>query len=268
MAVPIIPIIMAAAMIGKGMADSNKAKKERSSAEAANRAISRQDPAIAAHLAEIKLKRQYAENGQSRLLALKRRMITNAGRQTQTNLLRGSGNAPGSAQQGLLRSQAMTQQGLSQAGVETEQQSLGLLNMQTPIINDMADRALSLDTYNRDSKMMQAAQTQQNSNNSISSGVGLIAGMGTPKSNAVSQPSPYAPTDQTSAIQQSVGPVPSSMATSQWGDGRGAFPANNYQPQPQPRQWGDGQGPAPANAYQAQQPGYAWYGNGRPSWMR
>lgn len=259
---------MAAAMIGKGIADGQKAKKERASADAANRAIPRQDPGIARHLADIKQRRQYAENGQSRLLALKRRMITNAGQQAQTNLLRGSGNAPGSAQQGLLRSQAVTQQGLSQAGAETEQLSNQYLQMETPLISDMADRALSLDTYNRDSKMMQAAQTQQNSNNSISSGVGLIAGMGTPKSNAVSQPSPYAPTDQTSAIQQSVGPVPSSMATSQWGDGRGAFPANNYQPQPQPRQWGDGQGPAPANAYQAQQPGYAWYGGGRPSWVR
>lgn len=250
---------MAAAMIGKGIADGQKAKNERAAADAANKAIPRQDPGVARHLADIKQRRQYAENGQSRLLALKRRMITNAGQQAQTNLIRGSGNAPGSAQQGLLRSQAVTQQGLSQAGAETEQLSNQYLQMETPLISDMADRALSLDTYNRDSKAMQAAQTQQNSNNSISSGMGIAAGGlgglnvgGGAKSNPAQ---PVAVPGQTSAmmttdINKTVAGAPSSQNTAGLdGQGLGVYQYPNTVPQ-------------------AQQPGFAWYGGGRPSWVR
>lgn len=244
---------MAAAMIGKGIADGQKAKKERASADAANKAIPRQDPGVARHLADIKQRRQYAENGQSRLLALKRRMITNAGQQAQTNLLRGSGNAPGSAQQGLLRSQAVTQQGLSQAGAETEQLANQYLQMETPLISDMADRALSLDTYSRDSKAMQAAQTQQNSNNSISSGMGIMAaGLGDPKVSGTTKSNPaIGPTSGviTQDINASVAGAPSSQATTTpFGATQAPYPGNNY----------------PAE----QQPGFAWYVGGRPSWAR
>ena len=178
MPAPIVPITLAAIQLGKGIADSSKAKKQSAAASAANKAIPVQDPGVVGHLNNIRMRRKYAENGTSRMLAVKRRMITNAGAQAGENLVRSAGDAPGGAQQAQLRSQAMTQDALASAGAESEAIGAQFLQMETPIVSDIADRSLSLGTYDRDQKAFTAAQTQQNSNTSIMSAFGNLAELG------------------------------------------------------------------------------------------
>jgi len=168
---------MAAATIGKGIAEQSRANKLGREATAAANAIPKEDPGVRAHLNQIEQRERYANNGQLRTLAVKRDMINDAGEQAGRNLVRTAGTSPGSTQQALLRNQAVTQRGLAQAGAESEAIGLSLMNMRTPLIQDIADRTLSLQTYLRDQKAFGAAQAQQNANNLIAGGIGNLSGL-------------------------------------------------------------------------------------------
>lgn len=211
---PVVPVLMAAATIGKGIAEQSRANKLGREATAAANAIPKEDPGVRAHLNQIEQRERYANNGQLRTLAVKRDMINDAGEQAGRNLIRTAGTSPGSTQQALLRNQAVTQRGLAQAGAESEATGLILMNMRTPLIQDIADRTLSLQRYLRDQKAFGAAQAQQNSNNLIAGGIGNLSGLeftgGGWKSMPATAPSAPDMSTVASQIQSSVAGAPSS----------------------------------------------------------
>lgn len=165
-----------AGQIGEGIAQQSKAKRLNSESRAINGQIPDVDPGVQTHLNDIRLRQQYAEHGQSSMLALKERLALNAGAQTGRNIQRASGTAPGATQQGLLRSQNQTQDALNAAAAQSEQLAPTYLGMQTPLINDVSDRRLSLRTYLRDQAGFQGAQAQQNANSAFTGAVGLAQG--------------------------------------------------------------------------------------------
>lgn len=173
--VPVLPLLMIAGQVGKGLMDQAKAKRENARADALNAAIPQVDPDVQAHLNNIRLHQSYAENGASRLLAYKKRTIEDAGEQARSNLEHGAGSSPGSLQQGFLRSQNLTQDALAKAGADSESLVPQYMNMETPLISDIADRKLSTQEYLRDKSAFQGAQDQQNANNAFTGAMGLAS---------------------------------------------------------------------------------------------
>ena len=189
---PIVPLAMMALQLGKGLIDNSAAKKQQAKADSLAGAIPRVDPGVQNHLNDLRMRTRYAETGMSKIAAYKKQTAENAGAQTATNLLRGAGTSPGALQQGLLRNEDRTQDALMRGGAESEAQAGQYFAMQTPLISDIADRGLSLDTYARDKASFTAAQTQQNANNALTGVMGL-GSMLDPKLSGKSTPaSPWA----------------------------------------------------------------------------
>lgn len=174
---PVVPVAMAALTLGKGIAEGIGAKKKEKEAARLHAAIPREDPRVLGLLNDIQLRQKYAENGQSRMLAYKRRVAENAGAQTGVNIVRSAGTSPGGVQQGLLRSQANTQSSLMRAGAETEALAPQFMAMRSPIVSDLADRKLALDQYPRDQAAFTGAQRRQNSNDLIWGSLGLMSNL-------------------------------------------------------------------------------------------
>lgn len=174
----VVPAIMSAISLAKGIADNSAAKRQRAEARRLHDAIPNADPGVLDQLNQLRLRQRYAETGQSWLSNTRRQSIQDANAQTQVNLLRGSGTSPGSLQQGLLRSQVQTQNALQQAAAGDQQAAIQYMTMQTPLISDIADRTMSLQSYLRDNANFQSAQTQQNANNAITGALGTMASYG------------------------------------------------------------------------------------------
>lgn len=172
---PVVPLVLAGASIVKGMFDSSRANKLENKALEANKNIPRQDAGVLSLLGDIQQKRRYAESGATKMMALKRGMIQDTMGQTQANLLRASGGNGGTVIDSLLRSQNIGGRAMAQAAADTEQLAPQYMAMQAPLVTDMADRKLSLDTYDRDLAMANAAQARRDANDNIWGAVGLLA---------------------------------------------------------------------------------------------
>jgi hypothetical protein len=175
MAFPIIPVLMAAASIGKGIADDMRAGKQRKEAMRLHNAIPQEDPGVRSLLTEIGQRQKYAEFGQGAMLAAKRRMIGDSTNQADVNIAKSAGTSPGAAQQGILRNRRSAAGALAMAGAESENLGIGLLSMKAPLVQDIADRKLSMQTYARDLNSFEAATRQQNANNLIMGGMGVLS---------------------------------------------------------------------------------------------
>lgn len=169
-------MITGLAQIGIGFSDRAAARKMDRESEALHKAIPGADPGVLNHLNDIRLRERFASSGNSRTMAFQRRMAMDADNQFAANAARGAGGAPGTYQDMLLRGKVGTQQALMGAGAQEAQRGMQLLAMQTPLIQDIADRTLSLQTYLRDKRALQAATREQSANNMISSGFGTVAG--------------------------------------------------------------------------------------------
>jgi len=168
---------MLAVQVGTGIAQGAKAGKARRQTERLGAAIPQEDPGVREMLNDIMLRRDYSEAGMTRMFGVQRRLAERGGAQIMANIRRSSGTAPGTTQQGLLRTQDIMQGGLHAAGAGADQQSMQYTAMAGPLVSDMADRKLSLQTYLRDFSAFQAAQHQQNSSAALTSATGLAAGL-------------------------------------------------------------------------------------------
>ena len=176
-AVAWIPIIMAAASLGKGIFDSVKAGKMERKADALAAQIPMEDKGIRGYLDELRTQRQYAMSGATKMMAFKRRMIEDSQKSINSNLLRSAGGSSGGLMQGLLASGNIAQRNLMGAAAQSEQQGLQLLGMEGPVISDMSDRRLSLQTYARDVANARAAARRQDANSNIMGSLGAITSM-------------------------------------------------------------------------------------------
>jgi hypothetical protein len=171
-------IIGAVAAVGSaayGVYQSEQAKSEQKKAKSA--LFEKEDAQQRALLNSLRQRQRYAEAGASRMSALKKRMLEESGAQTQANIARGVGGSSGGYIDALLRSQNITQRQQMQGAAETEETADRYLMSQAPIVSDMADRRLSLQTYARDVASGRAAALQQGGDRNIMAGVGMLAGM-------------------------------------------------------------------------------------------
>lgn len=175
MPVPVAPLITTALALGQGLMQASKGKSATRTGLGQHAAIPGVDPAVGSLIAELELKSKYADAGQSRMLGYKRNMITNAGVQGDNNLSRVAGSSPGSALEAMLRNRNVTAQSLARAGAESEGLGASYTAMRAPLVQDMADRKLSLSTYLRDYNMMKGAQHTQNANNAFSGTMGILS---------------------------------------------------------------------------------------------
>lgn len=173
----IVPLIMAGVSVYQAIHQSSVAKKEQKKADAAQAAIQQEDPGVRSLADEIRQQRINTQNGQSPMLSYQRRMIGENSRNIGNNAVRAAGSAPGATQQALLRTGQVEQASLAGAGAQAAQQGMQLFGLQTPLIQDMADRKLALQSYPRDAATFRSAQAQQNSNNAWSSAIGSLSGI-------------------------------------------------------------------------------------------
>lgn len=173
----IVPLIMAGAQVYQGIHQASVARKKEKEAEALQNAIPAEDPGVRSMADEIRQRRINAELGQTSMLGYKRRMAEEAGRNMGDNLVRAAGSSPGATQQALLRGQNVTQDNLMRAGAETESMVPRYMAMETPLIQDIADRKLSTQQNLSDRQFFQSAQARQNSNNAIMGALGQLSGI-------------------------------------------------------------------------------------------
>lgn len=172
---PIIPIALGTAGILQGIIQGGQARRAEKAATDRMNDIPRYDPGITQLLGEIRQQRRYAETGSSKMMGLKRTILSDAGAQTMANLARGSGGSAGTLIDSNLRSQNLTQRALAGAAADTEQLSPAYLQMEAPLVMDQADRAEHLDLYARDREMARAARLRRDSTDNIWGGIGLLA---------------------------------------------------------------------------------------------
>ncbi len=176
-AVAALPLVLMGAQLIKGIADSSTAGRMEGRADALAKDIPQQDPGVRGALDEIRQRRRYAEMGHGAMLGYKRRMAEEAGRNMGNNLVRAAGTSPGATQQALLRGQNVTQQSLMRAGAESEALAPQYMAMETPLVQDMADRKLALQQYARDQANLRATQKRLDANNAILGVFGLASAM-------------------------------------------------------------------------------------------
>ena len=205
-----------AAAIGAGVAiyqaihQANAAKKEQKKADAAQAAIQQEDVRVRSLADEIRQNRLNAERGQTAMLSYQRRMIGENSRNIGNNAVRAAGSAPGATQQALLRTGQVEQASLAGAGAQAAQQGMQLFGLQTPLIQDMADRKLALQSYPRDAATFRSAQAQQNSNNAWSSAIGSLSRIKFNGMGGAGAKSSTAPFDANSAISANTYASPNS----------------------------------------------------------
>lgn len=173
----VVPLLMAGVSAYQAIHQNNIQKKEGAKADAAQGAIPMEDPGVRSLADEIRQQRINAQNGQSPMLSYQRRMIDENSRNIGNNAVRAAGSAPGATQQALLRTGQVAQGALAGAGAQAAQQGMQLFGLETPLIQDMADRKLSQQLYSRDSAAFRSAQAGQNSNNAVSSAIGALSGI-------------------------------------------------------------------------------------------
>lgn len=172
-----VPLITAAVGAGVAIWQTEEAKKQARKAEQARSRVESEDAGMRGLLNSLKQRQMYAEAGATKMSALKRRLAEESGAQTQANLARGAGGSGGGYIDSVLRSQNLTQRSLMQGAAETEQTADRYLQMQAPIVSDMADRRLSMQIGERDTLAGQSAAAQQNASSNVNAALGLLASM-------------------------------------------------------------------------------------------
>lgn len=177
MAFPIIPIIMAAAALTKSVTDMQKSKQQEKAARDAMKAIEHGDPSVQALIAGIRQRRDYAESGMTKGMALKRTLINDSAQQTAANLARGTGGSGATLIDSLLRNANIQQRNLAAAGADTEALSTQYLQMETPLVMDQSYRKLGLQQHAADTQAAQAAVNKSDANANFYGSLSALSGV-------------------------------------------------------------------------------------------
>jgi len=196
-----------------GGIQGNEAKKAREKAERAAAEIPREDPAMASYLGDMRRHRRHLLAGTSSLFGVQKRAIEQAQAQTGANLARTTGGSSGTLIDALLRSQGQTNRSLSEASAGQQMLAAENFNAQLPVIANMTDRRLRLDSYGRDLAMMRAATLEQANNANFSGGMANLSSMGSltgggPKTYNPTPGTTYAPTSMPSLTTTQATPTP------------------------------------------------------------
>lgn len=171
---PIVPFAMAGLSLAEGIFQGQDARSHEKEADRMRKQTPRQDAGMLRLLNDIRQKRRYAETASSKIMGLKRNLINDAGAQTQTNLARNTGGDAGTLVDSQLRSQMATQRALAGAAADSEQLAPAYLQMEQPLVSDMAYRNLYLDLGDRSMEEAKAALMRRDSNDNIWGALGLL----------------------------------------------------------------------------------------------
>lgn len=177
-----IPLIAGAVqgIAGLVAGGSQRGKGRRLMNEAANlhRALPMEDSRQLAYLDDIRTRQRAMEAGTSKMMALRTRQAMSAQAQTQANAARGAGGSAGTLMDVLLGSQRVAGEAINEGAAQEQQQALGLLQMQGPLITDMAQRRYAHQKYLRDLKMAQGAQFLQDASANTAAAIGALGSGG------------------------------------------------------------------------------------------
>lgn len=223
-----------------GGVQGSEADKKQREYERLAKEIPLVDPGTQRFLNDLRFRRNALEAGTSSLFSGQRRNVEQAQAQTGANLARTTGGSTGTLIDALLRSQSRTNTAMEQIGGAQRQMANEFLMAEAPIIADMADRRLRLQSYSRDMANLQAATAQQqqqlNTNAALATLPDLMGGQA--KNNAVpmwaqQQPMAAAPASPTTNVTVMNQPAPYST------NPQGSW---LYTPPPQQNQISDPQG--------------------------
>ena len=141
--------------IGMGQSDNLRKQYDQKAA-----AIPSVDPATMAFRDQVAMRRRMYDAGTNRISQTRMRLANQGMATTQANIARQTGGSAGGAIQGLLASQNVGQQNAMQALAPNDAASNQLLGMEQQLVDDMAQRRLSLQTYARDVAMSEYALSQ------------------------------------------------------------------------------------------------------------
>ena len=161
-----------------GAVQGNEAKKAREKAERAAAEIPREDPAMAQYLGDMRRHRRHLLAGTGSLFSAQKRAIDQSQAQTGANLARTTGGSSGTLIDALLRSQSQTDRSIDEAFGQQSMLAADNFNAQLPVIANMTDRRLRLDSYGRDLAMMNAATLEQANNANFSGGMANLGSLG------------------------------------------------------------------------------------------
>lgn len=160
-----------------GALSGQNADKKRMAAKRATDAIPMTDPEEAAHLARVRRLEQHQAAGTDASSAYATRGVRNALGQTQANILRAGGGNAAANMQGLLSAQNSANNAVQGIGAAAGQRAAQTLGYEGGLIGNMAERRLRLGEFRRNQAIAESVNADQNVNNLLSAGLGLLPQM-------------------------------------------------------------------------------------------
>ena len=154
-----------------GMGQSDNLRKQYDQKDAAIPSV---DPATMAFRDQVAMRRRMYDAGTNRIAQNRMRLANQGMATTQANIARQTGGSAGGAIQGLLASQNVGQQNAMQALAPNDAASNQLLGMEQQLVDDMAQRRLSLQTYARDVAMSEYALSRQGAERNMMAAAGMM----------------------------------------------------------------------------------------------
>lgn len=157
-----------------GYAQDEKAEQAKAEAEKLAKSVPNVDPRMLSHLQDIELKQKYLAAGTSSEFQIGKRNIDQINATTGSNLARTTGGNSAALIDALLGSERQADSKLNELTSDLATQGIGMMNMKTPIISDMADRTLSLQLASADRAASYAAELQRDNQANMYAGISAL----------------------------------------------------------------------------------------------
>lgn len=157
-----------------GYAQDEKAEQAKAEAEKLAKSVPNVDPRMLSHLQDIELKQKYLAAGTSSEFQIGKRNIDQINATTGSNLARTTGGNSAALIDALLGSERQADSKLNELTSDLATQGIGMTNMKTPIISDMADRTLSLQLASADRAASYAAELQRDNQANMYAGISAM----------------------------------------------------------------------------------------------
>lgn len=157
-----------------GLLQGQQAKRLNKQYDAAEKAIQATDPAQMAFLNRLRQQERAFRTGTDKSSAFALNQAQNVNANTQANLLRAGGAG---AVNNLLRSQAVSNNAIANIGAQAAGQANQLMELQSGIINQIANRNFARQRELRNQAMSRAVNSRQNLQNMFQGALAMVPGI-------------------------------------------------------------------------------------------
>lgn len=157
-----------------GLLQGQQAKRLNKQYDAAEKAIQTTDPAQMAFLNRLRQQERAFRTGTDKSSAFALNQAQNVNSNTQANLLRAGGAG---AVNNLLRSQAVSNNAIANIGADAAGQANQLMELQSGIIDQIADRNFARQRELRNQAMSRAINSRQNLRNMFQGALAMVPGI-------------------------------------------------------------------------------------------